>query len=230
MTALWAWICAGVAALATLGAAYFFDKSAEEGISVANERSSIANEAAAKANERAALLEKEAARLSAQAEEARSEIAGANARAAEAQLALEKFKAPRLIEEAKIRSLGEQLKAYGKTRFDAAAAPGDAEAIVFLTYICTMLEIAGWTWVDWNPPNGLLAMVYNIPGKPNVGQLGFFDVLIVVNPEHASALLHPAEALVNLLKSEGFAATLEVIAHPNMVNADALHVTVGRKR
>jgi hypothetical protein len=37
MTAYFAWICAAVAAIATLGAAYFFDKSAEEGIAHAEE-------------------------------------------------------------------------------------------------------------------------------------------------------------------------------------------------
>ncbi len=54
MTAVFAWICAGIAALATLGAAYFFDKSAEEGIAHARADAAQASEAAGKANERAA--------------------------------------------------------------------------------------------------------------------------------------------------------------------------------
>jgi hypothetical protein len=67
VTVVFAWICAGVAAVATLGAAYFFDKSADEGIERAR------HEAAA-ANERAALLEKDATT-------ARLQIAQAQARA-----------------------------------------------------------------------------------------------------------------------------------------------------
>ncbi|MBR1204514.1 MULTISPECIES: hypothetical protein [unclassified Bradyrhizobium] len=61
MTALFAWICAAIAAIATLGAAYFFDKSAEEGIAHAEEKAAHANELAGQAHERAAALEKEAA-------------------------------------------------------------------------------------------------------------------------------------------------------------------------
>jgi hypothetical protein len=47
--------------------------------------------------ERIAQLDKETARLSADADASQAAIADANARALEAQLALEKFKAPRLI-------------------------------------------------------------------------------------------------------------------------------------
>lgn len=59
MTTVFAWICAGIAAIATLAAAYFFDKSAEEGIAHAGEKAAHANQLAAQAHERAAALEKE---------------------------------------------------------------------------------------------------------------------------------------------------------------------------
>ena len=118
MTVWFAWICAGVAAIATLGAAYFFDRSAEEGIEHAKHDAALANKAAAtaheransleaeaaKSNERATALEVEAARtreraasLEKQAEEARADIANANARALQAQAELARFKAPRII-------------------------------------------------------------------------------------------------------------------------------------
>ena len=61
MTSIFAWICAAIAAFGTLGAAYFFDKHADEGISAANEKAALAGERAANASERAANLENEAA-------------------------------------------------------------------------------------------------------------------------------------------------------------------------
>lgn len=95
-----------------------------------------------------------------------------------------------------------------------------------------MLETAGWKWVDWNPPNGPFTQVYTFSGtdKPNIGQFGFFDVLVILHPDHAAELSKPAEALVTALKAEGFAAALELVSNPSIPNKDTVHVTVGRKR
>lgn len=186
-----------------------------------------------------ARLHLETAKANADAESARAEIAKANARAAdasqkaaEAQLALEKFKQPRKIAEDRISLIADKLRQFSGTRFDAAAIPGDPEAIIFLTFVTAMLESAGWKWVDWSPPNGPLAQVWTITGtdKPNIGQFGFFDVLILFHPDHAAELSKPAEALVTALKAEGFAAAFEVASNPSIPNKDNLHITVGRKR
>ncbi len=75
MTSIFAWICAGIAALATLGAAYFFDKSAEEGISKAEEAAAHANRLAAEAHERAATLEKDAADARLETERLKASVA-----------------------------------------------------------------------------------------------------------------------------------------------------------
>src|SRR3569833_1714334 len=83
VTLIFAWICVGVAAVVSLGAAYFFDKSADEGIERARSEAAVANE-------RAARLEKDATA-------ARLEIAQAQARAVEAQAELAKYKAPRSL-------------------------------------------------------------------------------------------------------------------------------------
>ena len=153
MTAIFAWICAAVAALATLGAAYFFDKSAEEGIVKAEEHAAHANSLAGEAHERAAALEKEAARAKAdlaatQAEIEKSKLAiaqadqraaEATAKAKEAELALAKLKTPRLLNEEQAAEFVSMLKKYNDERYWKVASTGLFVALVTQTYEATAL-------------------------------------------------------------------------------------------
>jgi hypothetical protein len=170
------------------------------------------------------------AEANAQAEQARGAAAEANARALEAQLALEKFKQPRLLSENKMREMADKLNHFAGTRFDASASAGDTEAVIFLSHIAATLEMAGWKWIEWNPPTGELMTVYKIEGKPNVGQLGFFDVALQVDPDHNSELATAVGVLGVLLKAKGFAVTVDVVANPAIPNKDTIHVIVGKKR
>jgi hypothetical protein len=79
MTAIFAWVCAAVAALATLGAAYFFDKSADEGIAAAKNEAAQANLQAADAVKSTVQLQ--------------GEVALAKQRANESELKLEELRA-----------------------------------------------------------------------------------------------------------------------------------------
>jgi hypothetical protein len=171
----------------------------------------------------------EIAKSNAAIELARKETSEANARALEAKLALEKLKQPRTLEK-RIEVFAQQLKPFTGTRFDAAVIPGDPEAAVFFSHVTAALEAAGWKWIDWNPPGGGLMMVFTIPGKPNVGQLGFFGVTLQVHPEHAATLKRAAEALGLALIAEGIEASLDVTASDNIPNKDTIHVIVGKKR
>ena len=79
-TGNFAWVYAVAAAFFTLGAAYFFDKSADEGIARAGERAAEVGERAAEAGERAAnaieqaqALEVETAKANERAERLRQE-------------------------------------------------------------------------------------------------------------------------------------------------------------
>jgi len=156
-----------------------------------------------------------------------SDLAG---RAKSAEQAWEKFKQPRLLGEQKVRELAAKLKQFSGTRFDTAAIPGDPEAVIFASHIAATLEIAGWTWVDWNPPSGQLMMVYNIQGKPNIGQFGNFGVTILLHPEYATSLASPAKAITEILVAEGFESSFEIVSNPGIPNKDTVHVTVGKKR
>ena len=185
--------------------------------------SDSAKEGTAKAHERIA-------ELSSQAEGLKKDAAEANARATEAQLALEKLKTPRTLSEDQLSKLVEKLKKFSGTKFDAAVIPGDPEAIIFLSHITAMLEKAGWVWVEWMAPEGQLTFTYTIPSKPAIGQLGFFGVTLQINPAHDRALSAPADALGLALIAEGIEATLDVIDNASVPKRETVHIIVGKKR
>jgi F0F1-type ATP synthase epsilon subunit len=170
------------------------------------------------------------AELSTQAESLKLGTAEANARALEAQLALEKLKQPRSLSEKQISVIVEKLMRFAGTNFDAAVIPGDPEAIIFLSHITAALEKAGWKWIEWAAPDGQLSMTYSFLGKPSIGQLGFFGVTLQINPTYDRALSAPADALGLALIAEGIEATLDVIDDPSVPKRETVHVIVGEKR
>ena len=81
----------------------------------------------------------------------RKEVANANARAAEAELALAKFRTPRanlLTPEVK-SSIVEKLKPFAGTKFDVGHDKVDREVWNFLWNFEPLLTQAGWVHVDW---------------------------------------------------------------------------------
>ena len=170
------------------------------------------------------------ASLTAQGDQLRKDTADANARALEAQVALEKFKQPRLLSEQQMSAIAEKLKRFVGTKFDAAVIPGDPEAMIRLSHITATLEKAGWVWVEWTAPEGQIAMTYTIPTKPSIGQLGFLGLTLQINPAHGRALSAPADALGLALIAEGIETTLDVIDNASVPNRETVHVIVGKKR
>jgi hypothetical protein len=131
--------------VATLGAAYFFDKSADEGIERAR------HEAAA-ANERAAQLEMDATG-------ARLQIAQAQARALEAQAELAKYKAPRTLSATQSDELVKALTPFRK-HMSVSVSSQDQEALDFANQIAGAAVAAGWTiqrtvWDDYLRVSGV---------------------------------------------------------------------------
>jgi hypothetical protein len=81
----------------------------------------------------------------------RREVANANARAAEAELALAKFRTPRanlLTPEVK-SSIVEKLKPFARTKFDVGHDQIDREVWDFLWNFEPLLTEAGWVHVNW---------------------------------------------------------------------------------
>jgi phage-related minor tail protein len=124
---------------------------------VANAEAARANEAAGKAHERAAALETDAEKARASIAEAnvrsaelakdvalaRKETAEANARAVEAQLALEKFKAPRLLTPEQRRTITEKLRPFAGMRVAIAPSPESFEAGMLAEQLVEVLKSAG---------------------------------------------------------------------------------------
>ncbi len=182
----------------------------------------------AAANSKIVRLTNDTARLSVEAEEARAEIAEADARAVEAQLALEKFKAPRILREEFYPFKG--LVSFSGTRFDLSVIPGDPEAIALAKQIAYSLKNSGWAWIEFNHPSGPLMTVFTAPGEPNVGQIGGSGVLILSNSDHFQTFADAAKALADSLNKQGIlAGTGSSDAMPGIPNHDTIHIIVGRK-
>ncbi len=195
----------------------------------ANEKIATVELDAAKSNAEAAKAHERIAELSTQAEALRKDTAEANARASEAQLALERFKAPRLMsaeQEVRIRS---KVRPFSGTPFDLSVIPGDPEAVNFALQIAVVLEAEKWSWVEFNHPNGPFMQVLNVPGKPNVGLIGSWAVVIQTHAEQADRLGPAAQALAAALDAEGFIAAAAGKPPAAIPNTDTMHIIIGKK-
>jgi hypothetical protein len=94
---------------------------------------------------------------------ATAEIEDAKARALEAQVALEIFKAPRTLSPGQKALIQARMKPFPGTQF-AMAAVG-AEPLDFATEIADALKAAGWQWINW-PLGGAITKP---PGRPDLG-------------------------------------------------------------
>lgn len=147
--------------------------------------------------------------------EASEGAAKANERAAEANLELERLKAPRsLPAEQKTRIRG-KLKALSGTTFEVVTYPGEPESVAFSNIIAETLSSAGWVF----NPNGSRGSL-----------LGLASGVVVVVGKHAGAKADEAgNVLLEALISEGVSAKL---GHDSLqINpvAIAIQVQVAKK-
>jgi hypothetical protein len=133
-------------------------------------------------------------------------ISAANARAAEAQLALEKFKAPRLLNPDAIQRIVEQLKPFSGSVFDAGIGPkGDPEPTAFLRGLTAALTAAGWKFVPWTGEGE----TYTEAPMPPIGLTAVTNVIIDVHPDFWSKFGRAATALARALNDEDISAIVD---------------------
>lgn len=147
--------------------------------------------------------------------------AEANARALEASLALEKFKAPRSLSMEAQQRIVAKVKPFAGTQFNVSATQ-DKEALNLLMGIEDALNAAEWKELKMIGEGTLRRN-----GRPSVILVVEVGVSIQVAQSMKEKLLPTAKALVEALNEEGIDARDEFTW--NNSNSDIIHVVVGQK-
>jgi hypothetical protein len=171
----------------------------------------------------------ETTRLSADAESSRAAIADANARAAEAQLALEQFKADRTLSPEQQARVVEKLKQFSGQTYVLSVLP-DQEAIRFAKIVDGIVRAAGWSKLaskgaitipdDATPTSSFAAI--NVAAEPGVR--------IQIAPDRAIdvAFVARAKAIAEAFVTEGIAAEPRLVR--DMADTpDAIQIRIGSK-
>jgi hypothetical protein len=155
----------------------------------------------------------------------------AEQRAAEATLALEKFKAPRLLLATDANRIANELRPFAGTPFDMSVIVGDPEAMTLLLQIAAALrDGAGWSWVEWNHPSGPFMTVYSFPDTPNIGQGGTaIGIRVQISEERKAEFGPAAAALIKALTATKLEVTADAAQGPDVPNNDTIHIRVGKK-
>jgi hypothetical protein len=154
-------------------------------------------------------------------------IAEANARTKEAELALAKFRAPRVITENQRRTLIEKLQPFTGTPYDTGMGENDEEQEDFMGQFDGVLRDAGWQFVNWS--SGLLGERLILrPQRGRSGPVGVKNVSLQMHASYEAQLKPAANALVAALQEIGVDAQIDVFNIHN-INDSVLHVLVGRK-
>lgn len=175
-------------------------------------------------NERLSANEVATERAKTEAETAREGAAKANARAAEADLALAKFRTPRTLTIEQQAVIGEKLRAFAGTRFDAAVIRSDPETYQLLGMIEAPLATAGWTQVSW-----VGVEVLKRADKPDVGEWAATNVIIAVPHDLLPQLWGAAASLAATLTEADIPAQAQDAQGMDVKNNDVLHLLIGRK-
>jgi hypothetical protein len=157
-------------------------------------------------------------------------VAEANARAAEAnrvakqaELTLEKYKAPRLISAEHITA---KMKGFSGIPF-VFSVQTDPEPIGLMKQIGTALKAAGLVWQPWS--SGVYGTpVFNQPGFPQAGIIAFSGIMIQIDDSKVPQWSAAVVALKDALCAEGVEADAKRMTDGSE-SPDAIHIYIGRK-
>jgi hypothetical protein len=138
-------------------------------------------------------------------EAAKGDAAKANERAVEAQLTLDKFRAPRLPTPDQLDQLVDRIRPFAGTKFDIGHGLDDLEQMDLLWKLEPKLSEAGWVHLNWTGAGNVFVKP-NWPGNYVYGRIGANNVSIELHPEHEQELTQAANALVAALNEIGVAA------------------------
>jgi hypothetical protein len=147
---------------------------------------------------------------------ANEQAAIAEALAAESQLELAKFKAPRTLTDEQRKRIAEKVNAFSGTTFEVITYPGEPEPANFSNLIAEMLVQAGWIFNPNNTSGSLMGLASG--------------VVVNVGKQAGSMATQAGETLVESLTAEGVSARLvpSVSLQVNPLSI-AIKLQVGKK-
>lgn len=171
-------------------------------------------------------LRRSLASVNQEAAEATERAASANKQAAEAQLALEKYKAPRTIEQTERAAFVRALQPSSGQEYMLSVANGQ-EAANLVCLLDDLLKKAGWKRFDDHPNQIITITVATDCGRLGVNALS--DVHVRVALQRTNATRAAADSLLQALAAAG------ITVHPgqdpmNVPNDQVVLVMVGAKQ
>jgi hypothetical protein len=156
---------------------------------------------------------------------ANAEAASASQNAAQAQLALEKLKAPRLLSANAVATLSTQMRSFPRTPV-AYGVFQDPESIALLEQLSGALLSAGWIEQAWNSGGDVLL---TRGSRPGVGFTYVTGVYVQADQSHVTDFGPIITALAKLLTDAGIDAKPEVGRMAPNTNNDAIKILIGQK-
>jgi hypothetical protein len=150
----------------------------------------------------------------AESDTAKKGAAEANARALEAQLALERFKAPRVLTDAEAQKIAEKLKPYSGQEFQIVTYWDMKEPLAFANEIYKPLVLAGWKYIK---PAGAMFMLGGNEG-----------VRVWQHPNADDRVQKAADALVAALNDADLTAVLKLQNSANPID-NKIGLNIGTK-
>jgi len=155
-------------------------------------------------------------------------VAQANARAAEAELALVKFRQPRQsYVKGNEALITERLKPFAGTKFDSGLAANSGEVADFWWDLEPVITAAGWLHLPWNPLSVGMLVYQGL--RPVSGSVGASNVEIHIRPEERATLGPAGAALISVLNEIGIEA-MDIGFNSHSANPEAIHIHIGDKR
>jgi hypothetical protein len=160
------------------------------------------------------------------------DVADAKERAAKAELALERFKAPRTISLEQQSKMVSEIKSFAGIEFDASTSIENTEQLRLLISLTETLSKAGWKQIDWRYAVAGMA-TYKVENNtsPDIGIAAADNVQIQVHRESLERLKPAAEAFAQLLNAIDIKAEATVLDRntQNTGNVQAIHLIIGQK-
>jgi hypothetical protein len=150
----------------------------------------------------------------AESDTAKKGAAEANARALEAQLALEKFKAPRVLTGEHVQQIVDKLKEYVGPEFQIVTYWDMKEPLAFANQIYTPLVRAGWKYIELEKAAFMLG--------------GNEGVQVWRHPDSDDRVQKAADALVTALNDADVTAVLKLQNSANPID-NKINLNIGTK-